>query len=60
MIRGVQLNQRAGMLVDLSYSDFINYRVPGRAESRQNVMLNTLMKDGLLVRRTRLTANVKA
>jgi CRISPR-associated endonuclease Csn1 len=57
MIRGVQLNQRDGMLVDLSYPDLIVYRVPGRAESRQNVSLSTLMRDGLRIVRTNLAAS---
>jgi CRISPR-associated endonuclease Csn1 len=57
MIRGVQLNQRTGMLVDLSFPDFINYRLPGRIESRQNVSLKTLLKDGLRLVRTKLTAS---
>jgi CRISPR-associated endonuclease Csn1 len=60
MLRGVQLNQRAGMLVDLSFADFITYRVPGRIESRQNVSLKTLLKDGLHVVRTKLTASSKS
>ncbi|MBI2511910.1 MAG: hypothetical protein HYV96_08025 [Opitutae bacterium] len=58
MVRGVQLNQKSGMLVDLSYPDFINYRVPGRSESKQNVSLNTLVKDGLRVLRPRMTASI--
>ena len=57
MLGGVQLNQRAGLLVDLSFPDFITYRVPGRAESRQNVSLKTLLKDGLRIVRTSLTAS---
>jgi len=57
MVRGVKLNQRSGMLVDLSFPDFIKYREPGRAESRQNVSLSTLMKDGLHVIRTHLSAS---
>lgn len=60
MIRGVQLNQRAGLLVDLSFADFINYRVPGRAESRQNVVLNTLLKSGLRVLKANLAGSIRA
>lgn len=47
MIRGVQINQRAGLLVDLSFADTIIYRVAGRADAKQNVSLSTLVKDGL-------------
>jgi hypothetical protein len=47
MIRGVQINQRAGLLVDLSFADTIIYRVAGRPDAKQNVSLSTLVKDGL-------------
>jgi CRISPR-associated endonuclease Csn1 len=57
MIRGVQLNQRAGLLVDLSFADFITYRKAGRAEAKQNVLLNTLIKDGLRIKRCALTGS---
>jgi hypothetical protein len=45
MMRGVQLNQRAGFLVDLSPPDQIRYR--GEEGCFQNVSLETLCKCGL-------------
>lgn len=57
MIRGVQLNQRNGYLVDLSFPDIINYRVAGRSDSKQNVVLATLVKDGLAISRVALSGS---
>lgn len=45
MVRGVQLNQKAGFLVDLSPPDQITYR--GKAGCFQNVSLKTLIACGL-------------
>lgn len=53
MVRGTILNQRSGYLVDLSPPDQIVYR--GRRGSFQNVMLKTLLKDGLNIHMTDLT-----
>jgi len=47
MIRGAQLNQNAGMLVDLSNPDVITYRVSGRKDCKQNVSLKSLVEGGL-------------
>ena len=47
MLRGAQLNQNAGMLVDLSSPDVITYRVPGRKDCKQNVSLKSLVEGGL-------------
>ena len=47
MLRGAQLNQNAGMLVDLSNPDVITYRVPGRKDCKQSVSLKSLVEGGL-------------
>lgn len=55
MVRGVQLNQRAGFLVDLSAPDVIQYRVPGRDDCAQNIRLQALFDGGLEILKTPLT-----
>ncbi len=45
IVRGVQLNQKAGYLLDLSPADQITYR--GKKGSFQNVLLKTLISCGL-------------
>jgi hypothetical protein len=45
MVRGVQLSQRAGFLIDLSPPDQVLYR--GRPGSYANVSVATLLKCGL-------------
>ena len=47
VVRGVQKNSRAGLLLDLSLPDVINYRDSKTAGGKQNVSLKTLIKDGL-------------
>jgi len=47
MVRGVQLNQKAGFLVDLSSPDVIQYRVSGRDDCAQNIRLQSLYDGGL-------------
>lgn len=47
MVRGVQLNQKAGFLVDLSSPDVIQYRVSGRDDCAQNIRLQSLCDGGL-------------
>ncbi|MBI1176020.1 hypothetical protein GC207_01120 [bacterium] len=47
MIRGAQLNQRQGFLVDISAPDVITYRVSGRSDCFQNVRLKALVDGGL-------------
>lgn len=55
MVRGVQLNQRAGFLVDLSSPDVIRYRVAGRDDCAQNIRLQALFDGGLEILKTPLT-----
>lgn len=55
MVRGVQLNQRAGYLVDISEPDVIEYRVPKRKDCKQNVGLKALLQGGLEILKTPLT-----
>ena len=47
MVRGVQLNQRAGYLLDLSPADQILYR--GQPGCFQNASVGTLLRCGLEV-----------
>ena len=47
MIRGAQLNQTSGMLVNLSSPDVIEYRVPGRKDCKMQVSLKSLVEGGL-------------
>jgi CRISPR-associated endonuclease Csn1 len=47
MIRGAQINQKQGVLVDLSAPDVITYRIPGRPDCKQNVRLASLIEGGL-------------
>ena len=49
MVRGVQNNQKAGFLLDLSGPDRIKYRVSGQTDAFQNVRLTTVLADGLLL-----------
>lgn len=56
MVRGVQLNQKAGYLLDLSPADQITYR--GKKGSFQNVSLKTLIACGLEILRAPLTGVV--
>jgi CRISPR-associated endonuclease Csn1 len=58
MVRGVQLNQRAGYLVDISEPDVIEYRVPKRKDCKQNVGLKALVQGGLEILKTPLTGVV--
>ncbi len=58
MVRGVQLNQRAGFLVDLSSPDVIQYRVSGRDDCAQNIRLQALYDGGLEILKTPLTGIV--
>ena len=46
-IRGIQINQKQGVLIDLSGPDVITYRVPGREDCKQNVRLASLVESGL-------------
>lgn len=55
MVRGVQLNQKAGFLVDLSSPDVIQYRVSGRDDCAQNIRLQSLYEGGLEILKTPLT-----
>jgi CRISPR-associated endonuclease Csn1 len=55
MVRGVQLNRRAGFLVDLSAPDVIEYRVSGRDDCAQNIRLQALFDGGLEILKTPLT-----
>jgi hypothetical protein len=55
MIRGVQLNQKAGYLVDISHPDVIEYRVPKRKDCKQNVGLKALVAGGLKILKAPLT-----
>jgi hypothetical protein len=55
MVRGVQLNQKAGFLVDLSSPDVIQYRVSGRDDCAQNIRLQSLYDGGLEILKTPLT-----
>jgi hypothetical protein len=55
MIRGAQINQNKGFLVDLSSPDAIEYRVSGRDDCYQNVRLQALVDGGLEVLRCGLT-----
>jgi CRISPR-associated endonuclease Csn1 len=55
MIRGAQLNQRAGYLVDISEPDVIEYRVPKRKDCKQNVGLKALVQGGLEILKAPLT-----
>ena len=47
MIRGTQVHQRDGFLVDISSPDSIEYRVPGRRDCKPNVRLQSLCDNGL-------------
>ena len=53
MVRGVQLNQRSGFLLDLSPADQVLYR--GQPECFQQVSVATLLKCGLEVVKAPLT-----
>ncbi len=53
MLRGIQLNQKSGLLVDLSPADQIIYR--GKEGSFQQVSVATLRKCGLEILRASLT-----
>jgi hypothetical protein len=55
MIRGVQINQEKGYLVDISQPDVIEYRVPKRKDCKQNVALKTLVAGSLQILKTPLT-----
>ena len=55
MVRGVQLNQKAGFLVDLSSPDVIQYRISGRDDCAQNIRLQSLYEGGLEILKTPLT-----
>lgn len=55
MIRGVQINQKQGVLVDLSAPDVITYRVAGRDDCAQNVRLASIVAGKLEILRPPLT-----
>jgi len=55
MVRGVQFNQKAGFLVDLSFPDVIQYRISGRDDCAQNIRLKALYDGGLEVLKPPLT-----
>ena len=57
MIRGAQLNQRQGFLVDISAPDVITYRVSGRSDCFQNVRLKALCDGGLSILATTMTGH---
>jgi hypothetical protein len=60
MVRGVQLNQKAGFLVDLSSPDVIQYRVSKRDDCAQNIRLQSLCDGGLEILKTPLTGVISA
>jgi CRISPR-associated endonuclease Csn1 len=47
MVRGVQYDQKAGFLLNLSGPDKINYKESGQSDAFRNVRLTTLISDGL-------------
>jgi CRISPR-associated endonuclease Csn1 len=60
MVRGVQFNQKAGFLVDLSSPDVIQYRVSGRDDCAQNIRLQSLYDGGLEILKTPLTGVISS
>ncbi len=60
MVRGVQLNQKAGFLVDLSSPDVIQYRVSKRDDCAQNIRLQSLCDGGLEILKTPLTGIISS
>lgn len=60
MVRGVQLNKKAGFLVDLSSPDVIQYRVSGRDDCAQNIRLQSLFDGGLEILKSPLTGVISA
>jgi len=60
MVRGVQLNQKAGFLVDLSSPDVIQYRVSKRDDCAQNIRLQSLYDGGLEILKTPLTGVISS
>ena len=53
-LRGVAINQKAGHVVEIAESDVVNSREPRKPYCKQNVSLNTLIKDGLETIKTTL------
>jgi hypothetical protein len=55
MVRGVQSNQKQGLLIDMSYPSVVEYRQAGRSDCKQNVKFETLIGDGLQILKSSLT-----